>query len=223
MDDSKICNKEQSSSGSSPQFQILQQQGTTSPYFMVQNMALSEAHSITSTSSNIEQRHHKTGHNNSTNASSNASATSFSDISMYGQHLANISTEETAPATFIAKAHRLINRNQCNSDVASRSNKPLKFSSSTKKNPIHCVDKDRNVTSFMPDTPCHHVVIKNEGEEIYNHPSASKHTSEHKRNDSTHSNNQSNGSNECNNSLCCSIPTISSSPSWDQKVKRIYL
>ena len=95
-------------------FDALQQQGSTSPYFIAQSIALPESRAIQTTScQKAEKRQNKTSPPSNI-SSSISNTTSFSDVSLYDQNIScnqNVSEEKNIPSSFQSKG--LSNQIQC--------------------------------------------------------------------------------------------------------------
>ena len=187
---------------------------------MAHNTSLSEGHSVISTPSNVEKRYSGPKSSNS----SESSTTSFSDATIYAPDTSVAHSSEIMSETFLAKCSR--SRHQNNTNASCRFDKPINSCNVTNQKPIDSIDKDHR--SLIIDATCHQVVIENEGEEISNYSTSSKHNhhrvpSRSKKSKCTNRNNHPNVSNDCNRSCCSPNRTISASPTWKQKVKRIYL
>ena len=95
-------------------FDALQQQGSTSPYFIAQSIALPESRAIQTTScQKAEKRQNKTSPPSNI-SSSISNTTLFSDASLYDQNIScnqNVSEEKNIPSSFQSKG--LSNQIQC--------------------------------------------------------------------------------------------------------------
>ena len=207
------------------QTNIQQTRDAMSPYFIAQSIVLPESRAIQTTSNQVEKRYQKSSqHSNSSSAVSNT--TSFSDVSLYDQHIQcsqNSSEENIISTSFQSKK---LNSQIENVNVSSVVSVKEGFSNS-KSNEY--VTPGIN-GSIVP----HSSTTKSISNQLMNYDNDSSHSltpnhgTHHKipeigESQSKKTNSQIKKKNTSKSSKESSISNVPSSSFWEQKVKRMYM
>ena len=213
-----------SSNPKKSQTKMHQNRDAMSPYFIAQSIVLPESRAIQTTSNQVEKRYQKSSqHSNSSSAVSNT--TSFSDVSLYDQHIQcsqNSSEENIISTSFQSKK---LNSQIENVNVSSVVSVKEGFSNS-KSNEY--VTPGIN-GSIVP----HSSTSKSITNQLMNYDNDSSHSftpnhGHHKipeigESQSKKTNSQIKKKNTSKSSKESSTSNVPSSSFWEQKVKRMYM
>ena len=196
-----------------------------SPYFIAQSIVLPESRAIQTTSNQVEKRYQKSSlHSNSSSAVSNT--TSFSDVSLYDQHIQ--CSQNSSEENFISTSFQSKELDSKIKNVNVHSEVSIKGSVSKNKSNEY-VTQGRN-----GNTITHSSTTKSISNQLMNHNNHSSHTftpnhgTHHKLPEleecqSKKSNSQIKKKNTSKSSKESTISNTPSSSFWEQEVKRMYM